>query len=156
MQWNQVREIKMNKYLLIISKSTLKEYENYYFETYPKRRVFPFKKTIPPSLNEWSRMNHLKANTIKQQWKELIIWLADRQRISNLMIEKAVITYTYYFPTRIRHDADNYNGKFCNDGLTASGIIIDDDFDHIRVAYNGRYDKYNPRTEILIEQVEEL
>lgn len=59
----------------------------------------------------------------------------------------------HYFPTRHRHDPDNYNGKMLMDGLTDRGVIADDSFDHIELRLRGEYDRQNPRTEITIEEV---
>lgn len=67
--------------------------------------------------------------------------------------ENSHITITYYFPTRARHDADNFAGKFLLDGLTKSGVIVDDDLKHITTTIRGEYDKENPRTEIEIVEV---
>jgi hypothetical protein len=100
-------------------------------------------------------MNNFKCDNIKQQWKELIIWLVNKNNIAQLKIQKAIVTYKYYFKTKIRHDSDNYNGKFCNDGLVASGLIEDDDFDHVKMLYEGYYDKDNSRMEIHIQEIED-
>lgn len=59
----------------------------------------------------------------------------------------------FCFPTRHRHDPDNYNGKMLMDGLTDRGVIADDSFDHIELRLRGEYDRQNPRTEITIEEV---
>lgn len=139
---------------IIIDNEVLNEYTKYYFKKYPKRKVQPIKKPIPPSLNQWMVMPRMKANNEKQKWKEFIIWvITDKYKYNNLMIEKAKVTYTYYFPTKTRRDADNYNGKFINDGITESKLWIDDDFAHISTTINGGYDKKNPRVEILIEEM---
>jgi sugar phosphate isomerase/epimerase len=68
-------------------------------------------------------------NNLKQRWKEFGTWVCNYYGCANLKIEKAKITYIYYFPTRIRHDADNYNCKFLGDSLVQSGTLIDDDFE---------------------------
>ena len=67
---------------------------------------------------------------------------------------KARVTITYYFPTAMRHDADNYAGKFLLDGLTKAGVIVDDDLAHIRTHIAGDYDKREPRTVITVREVE--
>lgn len=64
-----------------------------------------------------------------------------------------MVTITYYFPTRRRHDPDNYNGKMLMDGLVHRGVIADDSFDHVELRLRGDYDPKNPRTEIDIEEV---
>ena len=65
----------------------------------------------------------------------------------------ARVTITYFFPTRARHDADNYSGKYLLDGLTIAGVIVDDDLKHISTTIRGEYDKDNPRTEIEVEEL---
>lgn len=145
----------MRSILLVIDNQTLDEYNTYYFKLYPKRKVKPIQKPIPPSLNQWMIMKRPQMNALKQKWKDFIIWLIKyKYNSENLNIQKARVTYTYYFPTRARHDADNYNGKFVNDGITESKLWVDDDFSHISTIIEGKYDKNNPRTEILIEELE--
>ena len=67
--------------------------------------------------------------------------------------DKVKLTITYFFPTRTRHDPDNYNGVFILDGLVKCGIIRDDSFDCIDLILRGGYDKLKPRTEIEITEV---
>ena len=57
-----------------------------------------------------------------------------------------------YYPTNRRHDIDNSVPKFILDGLTESGMIIDDDSSHItRLTLECYVDKENPRTELTIK-----
>lgn len=107
---------------------------------------------IPPSLNKFAgRKNEWEYRKQKQYWKDLICYTCRRP---NKPIEKAVVTITYFFRTRVRHDPDNYNGKMILDGLTAAGVLKDDSFDCIKLVLCGGYDKKNPRTEIEIVEVE--
>ena len=66
----------------------------------------------------------------------------------------AEVRITYYFKTNIRHDADNYCGKFLLDGLTKAGVIVDDDMRHIRLVVDGGWDPERPRTVISVEEVQ--
>ena len=92
---------------------------------------------------------------MKQDWKELIIWLMDYLGYTDLKIKRCKEYLNLYFDTNRRHDSDNYVPKFINDGLTASGVIIDDDFSCINtLIVNGVIDKENPRTEIILEVIE--
>lgn len=142
------------RYILMIDSETLVKYNRYYFNEYPKRKKEPIQSTIPPSLNQWMIMPRMQMNATKQKWKEFGIWLVNFYGCTNLKIEKARVTYIYYFPTRARHDADNYNCKFLGDALVQSGMLVDDDFKHIEVTYRGFYSKENPRTEIIIEPID--
>jgi Holliday junction resolvase RusA-like endonuclease len=100
-------------------------------------------------------MKRPQMNALKQQWGDFTKWIVNKYNYENLHIEKAKITFTYYFPTKARHDADNMTPKFFMDGLTESGMIIDDDFKHIEtLIVKGGYDKENPRMEVLIEIIE--
>ena len=102
---------------------------------------------IPPSLNKFAgRKNDREYQTLKRAWKELVYYTCKQQRYETL--KNAIVTITYYFPTRARHDPDNYAGKLIMDGLTAAGVIEDDSFDCIELRLRGGYDKMNPRTEI--------
>ena len=104
---------------------------------------------IPPSLNKFAgRKNYWEYRKVKEQWKELVYYTCKQQKYETM--NNAIVTVTYYFPTRARHDPDN-NIKFLMDGLVAAGVILDDSFDCIELRLRGGYDKVNPRTEIEVE-----
>ena len=104
---------------------------------------------IPPSLNKYAgRLNGWEYRAEKQRWIGLMRAYCKKQK----PMDKAIVTITYYFPTRHRHDPDNYNGKMLMDGLTDRGVIADDSFDHVELRLRGAYDPKNPRTEIDIEE----
>lgn len=105
-------------------------------------------KGIPPSLNDVvGKESGWKYRDAKKEWTDAVCWLGKSVAPSE-PFKKASVTITYFFPTRARHDADNYCGKFLLDGLTKAGIIADDDMKHITLTIKGEYDKRNPRTEI--------
>lgn len=102
---------------------------------------------IPPSLNRFAgRQNNREYQRLKREWKDLVYCHCMPRPKKPL--EKAVVTLTYYFPTRARRDPDNYSGKLILDGLTAAGVIVDDSFDRIELRLRGDYDKAAPRVEI--------
>ena len=104
---------------------------------------------IPPSLNRFAgRKNDREYQAQKREWKGLVCLLAPKQAVP---FNKSIVTITYFFKDKRRHDPDNYAGKMIMDGLTAAGIIADDSFDHVELRLVGAYDKRNPRTEITIE-----
>ena len=108
----------------------------------------------PPSLNRFAgRENVWSYRQEKARWTQAvrIMSLKDRPKMP---YEFAEVRIKYYFPTNARHDADNYAGKFLLDGLTKAGIIVDDDFKHIRLSASGEYDRENPRTVIEVKEVE--
>ncbi len=105
---------------------------------------------IPPSLNKYAgRANTWDYRAEKQRWLQLFVAYCPKCK----PMGKAIVTITYYFPTRHRHDPDNYNGKMLMDGLVHRGVIADDSFDHVELRLRGAYDPKNPRTEIDIEEV---
>ena len=127
----------------------------YYFEKYPKRKKFPIKKPIPPSLNTWMIMKRFQMNHEKQVWKEFGKWLVFYYKYNDLKIEFCKITIEYFFDSKRRHDADNYTPKNLFDSFTSSGLLVDDDFNHVEsLTIKGNYSKENPRTEITISYVD--
>ena len=91
-------------------------------------------------------------NALKQRWKDFIQWFVEEQGYANLRIEQCEVSQTVYYPNNRRHDIDNSVPKFILDGLVESGMIVDDDCKHIsKLVLNCAVDKYNPRTEIMID-----
>jgi Holliday junction resolvase RusA-like endonuclease len=142
----------LNKYLLVIDNKTLEEYNKEYFIKYPRRKKPPIEKPIPPSLNAWMIMKRPQMNNEKQKWKEFGIWLVNKYGYSNSQLENVIITFTYYFNSKRRHDPDNYTPKFAMDFLVESGLLKDDNFNMVELRLKSGYDKENSRTEILIEE----
>ncbi|MFZ2992538.1 MAG: hypothetical protein WA061_02370 [Microgenomates group bacterium] len=141
------------EYVIIINNDILEKYNKYYFELYPKRRVVPIKKPIPPSLNVWMVMPRFKMNAQKQAWKEFGLWLVEYYNLTNKKINKCRITIEYFFDSKRRHDADNYTPKNLFDSFTQAGLLLDDDFNHVEsLTIKGNYSKENPRVEILFEE----
>ncbi len=93
-----------------------------------------------------------QMNHEKQVWKEFGEWLVKYYGYENMKIEKCNITIVYYFGSKRRHDADNYTPKNLFDSFTSSGLLVDDDLDHVQsLTIKGNYCKERPRTEIYIE-----
>lgn len=110
-------------------------------------------KAVPPSLNKFSGRNNVwEYRKMKKDWTMLVKATAMSKVKSPA--EFALVRIDYFFKTRVRHDSDNYCGKFILDGLTAAGVIIDDDFEHIALLLHGHYNKENPRTEITVTPVD--
>lgn len=108
---------------------------------------------VPQSLNHYAgRKNCWEYRQDKAQWERDVTLLC-RPRPQR-PIEKAAVTLHYFFPTRARHDPDNYAGKMILDGLVKAGIILDDSFDCVALRLEGGYDAKNPRTEITVEELE--
>lgn len=88
-------------------------------------------------------------NALKGKWKEFIKWVVKKQGYSNLHINQCEISVRTYYPTDRRHDTDNSVPKFILDGFVESGMIEDDDMEHIRkLTLECFIDHENPRTEV--------
>ena len=145
-------------YRVIITKNILEEYKKYYFAKYPKRRVFPIKKPIPPSLNYFIAIKRMAQNAMKQQYKEFAIWLANTTGIANMKLTKAELSYKFYFGDKRRRDYDNLliTPKLLNDGFVEAGVIVDDNGENLRLKFEPfGYDKVNPRVEITLMSLED-
>jgi len=111
-------------------------------------------KGVPPSINKFAgRENAREYRDEKKRWTDAVMWVASAQRPKE-PYRRADVKILYYFPTRGRRDPDNYAGKFLLDGLTHAGIIVDDDFAHIRLGVAGAVDREEPRTVITVEEIE--
>jgi Holliday junction resolvase RusA-like endonuclease len=108
---------------------------------------------IPPSDNKFKGRNNVwEYRELKKEWLDIVMTVC-RPR-PKIPIQKSIVTITYFFKTKARHDPDNYSGKFILDGLVQGGIIADDSFFCIELRLRGGYDKMNERTEIVVEGVE--
>lgn len=136
---------------IVIDREILEVYYTEYFEKYPRRQKRLIEKPIPPSLNAWMIMPRFKMNAQKQAWKDFGAWLVRYNQLENKKIEKCSIVIEYFFEDKRRHDADNYTPKNLFDSFTVSGLLVDDDLNHVEsLSIKGNYSKDNPRTEIYI------
>lgn len=104
---------------------------------------------IPPSNNKFKgRKNCWEYRELKKMWEAMVFYKC--RPAPPVPFENVLVKITYYFPTRVRHDPDNYNGVFILDGLVKAGILKDDSFECITLLLDGKHDKQNPRTEIEI------
>lgn len=111
-------------------------------------------KDIPPSNNKYlgnNRSRHIYADD-KEMW-EWLVFAAIGDKAPLKPFKRAEVTLVYYFKTRTRRDPDNYSGKFLMDGLVKAKVIKDDSFECVDLRLKGKYDKKNPRTEIIIREI---
>ncbi len=141
-----------NQITLIFNNEILKKYLQHYFKLYPKRKKEPVDSPLHPSINKWFIMKRPQMNDLKQKWKDFTIWVVDYYKYRDLKIDNCTITYKFYYKTKRRQDNDNRTPKFVNDGLVESGLLLDDDYEHLNpIVIWGGYDKECPRMEIIID-----
>lgn len=106
---------------------------------------------VPPTINKYiGRSNIWEYQSDKKKVHNAIRLVTIGK---NYNINKCKMTITYYFKDRRRHDPSNYD-KFVLDGLVEAKIITDDNYDVItEFTTKGGYDKENPRTEVVIEEI---
>lgn len=141
----------MEEIKIVINYDVIEKYYKEYFAEYPRRNKRNITNPIPPSLNTWMIMPRFKMNAQKQAWKEFGSWLVKYYGLENKKIDKCNIIIEYFFDSKRRHDSDNYTPKNLFDSFTVSGLLVDDDFNHVEsLTIKGNYSKDNPRTEIRI------
>lgn len=146
----------MTELNLVLDQKVLDGYNTYYFKKYPRRSKAPIEHPYHESINKWFVMQRPQMNALKQKWKEFCIWWIETLGYTNLKLDQFEMTFTTYMPTKRRIDPDNTTPKFILDGLSESGLIIDDDGKHLRsLTLKTDYDKERPRTEINIKILEE-
>jgi len=135
---------------IIIDNNIIEKYYDWYFKKYSKRKKRNIVSPIPPSLNAWMIMPRFQMNAQKQAWKEFGNWIVEYYNLENKKLNRCKIIIEYFFGTKHHRDADNFTPKNLFDSFTASGLLVDDDFDHVEsLTIKGNYSKENPRTEIL-------
>lgn len=137
---------------IVFDEETLALYEKHYFAIHTKAKKKPIPHPYHESINQWMIMKRPMMNSLKQRWKDFIVWLVNNLGYSSLKIERCEISQSIYYPTNRRHDIDNSTPKFILDGLVESGMIVDDDSNHIdRLTLQVGVDKKHPRTELIIK-----
>ena len=137
--------------ILILDKSVLDKYNNYYFSLHPKAKKVPIEKPRHPSINQWCILPRIQMNALKQKWKDAMIWWINDLGYQNMHLDDFELEVCVYFDTKRRVDTDNQCPKFILDGWSESGFILDDDGKHLRsLTLKTGYDKENPRTEFII------
>ena len=137
---------------MVIDNDVLNEYYDYYFSIHKKAKKKPIDHPYHESINKWMILKRPVMNALKQRWLNFIMWFVERSGLSNKRIDICSLRFTAYYNTRRRHDVDNSCPKFIIDGLCESGMIVDDDSNHITsLTLSCGVDPLNPRTEIVVE-----
>ena len=142
----------MNECIKIeITKELVDKYTAHYFSLHPKAHKPPITGPTHPSINQWMILQRQAMNTMKQKWKDFSSWVVNYYGYNDYNIDCCRIEVTTFYGRKIRHDADNYVPKFILDGFVDANLLVDDADTNIRsLTLKCRYDKANPRTEILI------
>lgn len=137
---------------LIIDNSILEKYNEHYFAIHKKAHKPPISQPYHESINTWMIQKRPMMNALKQRWKDFINWFVTEQGYSNLGIDRCEIAQTVYYPNHRRHDVDNSTPKFILDGLVQSGMIVDDDSEHLtKLTLECKVSVEHPRTEIKVK-----
>lgn len=138
--------------IVTIDNAAVARYNAHYKQLHPKSRKPAISKPIPPSMNEFMVMGRAQRNSEKQRWKEFVSWLVADLGLSNTQINRCRVELMYYFHDKRKRDYDNYSGKFVFDGLTASGLLVDDSYFVIEsLTIRAEVDRSNPRLVIKLE-----
>lgn len=111
---------------------------------------------VPPSLNEFAgRTNSHQYREQKEYWTQYVQAVCCQRfgpRKGVRPYGRAIVEISYTFPDHRRRDPDNYCGKFLLDGLTKSGLIVDDSFDHIKLVLGANPTPGRPCTQITVKE----
>lgn len=142
----------MKEIKLIIDWGVLDKYYDYYFGEHPRAKKKPIKNPYHESINAWMILQRQAMNSLKQKWKDFIVWYIADKGYADMGIEQCEIEINTYFPTARKHDPDNYVPKFILDGFVESGFIKGDDCLHITKLSLACFIKADEaRTEIIVK-----
>lgn len=113
---------------------------------------------IPPTNNKYMGNSHNfnRYRKQKERWHWLIKEALQKVKKPSVPFNRAVVTILYYFKDNRRRDPDNFSGKMILDPLVKEGVLVDDSFDNIELRIRkAGVDKLNPRTEIIVEEVQD-
>ena len=142
----------MNKELkLIIDNDVLDRYTAYYFKKHPRAKNKPIDNPYHPSTNVWMIMKRPAMNSLKQKWKDFVVWFIKDLGYQNMKIGSCEIEVRTYRKINREFDLDNTTIKFIQDGLVESEFLVDDNYKVLKkLVLTGGVDKNNPRTEIIV------
>lgn len=137
---------------IIIDNDTIDRYNYIYFKDHPRAKKFPIPSPQHPSINTYTRMSYQAANNLKQKWKDFIIWVIEDYGYDGMQIDCCEIEYRTFFYQDRDHDLDNISPKYIFDGFVAAGLIVDDNFRHVKkIIIECDIDKEHPRMEFIIK-----
>lgn len=98
------------------------------------------------------RMPRLRLTTDARAYKETVAWTAKMSYKGKVITGPVKISIWYWFKDKRRRDIQN--DKISLDAM--EGIIYKDDCQIYELHLYKRFDKKNPRTKIIIDELEEL
>lgn len=87
---------------------------------------------MPPNWNDYinmERSNKYKANKLKQEEKQIMVYLAHRKKYTGKY--PVEIVFRPHFSS-LRQDLDNFRYKGLLDGLVSAGVLKNDNLKHIQ------------------------
>lgn len=120
--------------IIEFTEDNLNEFLSEYYKTHRKGKKPIIESPMARSLNKMLVItNRIVQNTHKQNMKAYTCFVVKKLGLENLGISSANLNIHFVFPTKIRHDLDNFLGgcKEQIDGFSESGLIVDDDYSHI-------------------------
>lgn len=110
--------------------------------------------SIPDSLNKYLGKSGkwYAYQSDKKKWDNKVGLTVLSVGRPEIPFEKSVVTLHYQFPSRIKHDPDNYSGKLILDPLVKHGVLKDDNFLNIKLILEASYKKGEARTIITVEE----
>ena len=106
------------------------------------------------NMNSYRNLHYLVSNSVKREYKEAL-----REQLEGITIETPVdITYQVFKGSKRRLDKMNViavTSKFLLDAITEYGCWEDDNDDYVKTEtlLPTKYDKENPRVEVIITSV---
>lgn len=118
---------------ITFSEKDLEEWTKQYFKDNPRCRKIPLDTCIVRSLNKMLVItNRIVQNNYKQHYKNYTCFVVAKNGYKNLGISSADLHVHFTFPSKVRHDIDNMQIKEIEDGFSEAGLIVDDDYLHIK------------------------
>ena len=148
----------MAEYKLVIDQQVVDEYNSYYFAAHPRARKPPIERPIMPTLNQILILPRIQIAALKAKYKEFGMWFIKHLGYENLKLDKFEMHLHVCMPSNRRFDLDNSVGsiKVLADSFTETGFIVDDNSNNmVKLTITGEVDKSHPRTEIIINTIEE-
>ena len=137
-------DIRENDTIIIeFTETDLEEWTKQYFKENPRCRKVPLDTCIVRSLNKMLVItNRIVQNNYKQHYKNYTCFVVSKNGYKNLGISEANLYVHFTFPSKVRHDIDNMQIKEIEDGFSEAGLIVDDDYTHIKsITSTASYEK---------------